>query len=126
MVEADGQSFELFVGDSVAEERDRLPEHVRRVQQEVYWADVDALAGRTDLVIERPYRPGEFYDETLPEDAPEDVVFAETVSVEVWLHDMFRDPARGVIRMRQPLPGPDVVITDGEDAVNWIVREGRR
>ena len=44
----------------------------------------------------------------------------------VWFIDMFGEPDRGYLRMRQPLPGPDLVLTDAEDAVNWIVREGRR
>jgi hypothetical protein len=113
----------LFVEDAVLAARDRLPHEVQQVQREVYWSDMAALAGRVGAVIERPYRPGEFYDRS---DEPEDVVFTDTVAVQVWLYDMFGDPERGLIRMRQPVPGPDLVITDGEDAVNWIVREGRR
>ena len=120
-----GDDEQRFVNVNLTAQDGLLPEVVKRLQREVYWNDLDALGGRTDLVIERPYRPGEFYDETLDTGGPEEVVFAETVSVEVWLNDMFREAGRGLIRMRQPLPGPNTVITDGEDAVNWIVREGR-
>jgi hypothetical protein len=117
------EPIRLVAGDSVMAARDRLPDYVQRVQRETFWADSDALGGKVGKVIQRPYTPGEFYE---CGDEPEEVTFAETVTVEVWLHDMFHEPGRGLIRMRQPLPGPDIVVTDGEDSANWIVREGRQ
>lgn len=104
---------------------DRLPDEVREVQRDVFWADVDALAGEPPgTKIQRPYRPGEFFEYC--DDQPESGMFGDTSDVQVWFIDMFGDPSRGYIRMREPLPGPDMVFTDAEDAANWIVQEGRQ
>jgi len=115
----------LVAMDSVDFLRDQLPDEVRAVQQQAYWADVDALADQpVGVVVEREYRPGEFFhpgDSRAEQDA-----YAVTETVRVWFIDMFGEPERGLIRMREPLPGPEIVMSDPEDAAHWIVRQGRR
>ena len=114
---------QVFPGDAVASRRNAIPPEIRRIQLGLFHQDRETLESiPIGTSYERDYTPGEFWQ---PMEEPEEVRFAGTTSVVVWRIDLFGDdpPERGYIRMRQPLPGPDIVVTDAEDAVNWLARE---
>src|SRR5438067_9648144 len=41
-----GEPFQVFAADPVDTARNRIPEDLRPIQREVYWADVDARTGK--------------------------------------------------------------------------------
>lgn len=101
---------------------DEPPEPIRGIQRSLFWNDYRQLGGRPGPAYERDYVPGEFWSE----EDPEERAFARTTRVQVWFVDLFDEatPERGYIRTRKPLPRGVPVVSDAEDAVNWMFLTG--